>query len=256
MMLWQTALDHSGPIHLQIDPAPEYRPRCNAHSVNDKRKSDHHPWWDKTTACMWRALFVSTVWSSDGGFVPIGDVVAGDVWWGPALQQAYKPSVQASLSLLRTVWALMEGLYVPGVTQAVVVAILYLSRRCDVWMYLSCAGVVTRSLPLQGRSAVHSVSLYRFLRCLTVRILPFIALATSAVLQLRSQLWKLRTLKEALRLTLKNTKHQGPPCLIACLRHFQADEQEPWCLVFFRVSRKASFVSYIFITVSLIAYHL
>ena len=29
----------------------------------------------------------------------------------------------------------MEGLCVPGVTQAVVVAILYLSRRCDVRMY-------------------------------------------------------------------------------------------------------------------------
>jgi hypothetical protein len=29
--------------HLQIDPTPEYRPRCNAHSFNDKRESDHHP---------------------------------------------------------------------------------------------------------------------------------------------------------------------------------------------------------------------
>jgi hypothetical protein len=42
----------------------------------------------------WRALFASPVWSIDAGIVPIGDVVAGDVWWGPALQQAYKPSVQ------------------------------------------------------------------------------------------------------------------------------------------------------------------
>ena len=25
-------------------------------------------------------FFTSPVWSSDGGFVPIGDVVAGDVW--------------------------------------------------------------------------------------------------------------------------------------------------------------------------------
>ena len=41
-----------------------------------------------------------------------------------------------------------------GVTGAVVVAILYLSRRCDVWMYRSCAGVVTSGLPLRGRSAV------------------------------------------------------------------------------------------------------
>ena len=30
----------------------------------------------------------------------------------------------------------MEGLCIPGVTRAVVVAILYLSRRCDVQMYL------------------------------------------------------------------------------------------------------------------------
>ena len=43
---------------------------------------------------------------------------------------------------------LMEGLCVPGVTRAAVVAILYLSRRCDVQMYRSSAGVVTRGLPL------------------------------------------------------------------------------------------------------------
>ena len=42
----------------------------------------------------------------------------------------------------------MEGLCIPGVTLAVVVAILYLSRKCDVRMYQSCAGVVTRGLPL------------------------------------------------------------------------------------------------------------
>ncbi|KAK6324084.1 hypothetical protein J4Q44_G00064230 [Coregonus suidteri] len=52
----------------------KYRPRCNAHSFYDKRKSDHHPW-------------------------------------------------------------------------------------CDVRMYRSCAGVVTRGLPLRGRSAVRPVSL-------------------------------------------------------------------------------------------------
>jgi hypothetical protein len=50
-------------------------------------------------------------------------------------------------------------LCVPGVTRAVVVVILYLSRRCDVRMYQSCAGGVTCGLPLQGRSAVHPVSL-------------------------------------------------------------------------------------------------
>jgi hypothetical protein len=53
--------------------------------------------------------------------------------------QALSP---ASLSLLQTVWALMEGLCVPGATRAVV-AFLYLSCRCDVRMYRSCAGVAT-----------------------------------------------------------------------------------------------------------------
>ena len=79
---------------LQIDPAPEYRPRCNSHSFDNKRESHHHSWWNKTTTRQWRALFASPVWSSDGGFMPIGDIVAIDVWWGPALQQAYKTSVQ------------------------------------------------------------------------------------------------------------------------------------------------------------------
>ena len=74
----------------------------------------------------------------------------------------------------------MEGLWVPGVIRAV--AILYLSHRCDVWMYRSCAGVVTRGLPLRGRSAVRPVSLESCLRRLTVRTFQFIALATSAVL--------------------------------------------------------------------------
>ena len=46
-----------------------------------------------------------------------------------------------------------------SVTRAVVVAILYLSCRCDVRMYGSCAGVVTRGLPLRGRSAVRPVFL-------------------------------------------------------------------------------------------------
>ena len=53
----------------------------------------------------------------------------------------------------------MEGLCLPGVTRAVVVAILYLSRRCDVQMYRSSAGIVTRGLPLRGQSAVRPVSL-------------------------------------------------------------------------------------------------
>ena len=108
----------------------------------------------------------------------------------------------ASLSLLRTVCALMEGLCIPGVTRAVVVAILYLSRRCDVRMYRSC--VVTRGLPLRGRSAVRPVSLKSCLRRLTVRTLQFIALATSAVLM----------------------------PLAACLRHVHADEQGPWASFF------------------------
>ena len=54
----------------------------------------------------------------------------------------------ATFSLLWAVEELMEGLWVPGVTRAVVVAILYLSRRYDVQMYRSCAGVVTCGLPL------------------------------------------------------------------------------------------------------------
>ena len=88
--LWRT-------LHLKIDPTPEYRPRCIAHSFDVKRKSDHHPWWDKTATSKWRALFASPFWSSDGGFAPLGDVVAGDVWWGPAFTiglQALSPASQ------------------------------------------------------------------------------------------------------------------------------------------------------------------
>ena len=80
--------------------------------------------------------------------------------------QALSP---VSLSLLRTVWALMAGLCVPVVTQAVVVAILYLSRWCDVRMYRSCAGVDTRGLSPCCLS--WSVSLLRCLRRLTLQTL-------------------------------------------------------------------------------------
>ena len=51
----------------------------------------------------------------------------------------------------------MQGLCIPGVTWAVVVAILYLSRRYDVRMYRSCAGVVTRGL--NDRSITHRTDL-------------------------------------------------------------------------------------------------
>ena len=90
----------------------------------------------------------------------------------------------------------MEGLCVPGVSWAVV-AILYLSRRCDVWMYRYCAGVA-RGLPLRGRSAARPVSLCHCLKRLTVRTLQVIALVTSEVL------------------------------IAACLRHIHTDEQGPW----------------------------
>ena len=115
--------------------------------------------------------------------------------------QALSP---ASLSLLRTVWARMKGLCLSGVTRAVVVAILYLCRRCDVRMYRSCAGVVTRGLPLRGWSAVRPVSLYRCLRHLTVRhcnLLPWPHLQSSCL-------------------------------LAACLRHVHADEQGSWASFF------------------------
>ena len=39
------------------------------------------------------------------GPATIGNSVACDVWWGHALQQAYKPSVQPLSAYLRTVWA-------------------------------------------------------------------------------------------------------------------------------------------------------
>uniref|UniRef100_A0A4W5RMW9 Voltage-dependent calcium channel type A subunit alpha-1 n=1 Tax=Hucho hucho TaxID=62062 RepID=A0A4W5RMW9_9TELE len=81
--------------------------------------------------------------------------------------ESYDPLlIDPSVQPLSAYCGQSEGLCVPGVTWAVFVAILYLSRRCDVRMYRSCAGVVTRGLPL------------RF----TVRTLQFIALATSAVL--------------------------------------------------------------------------
>jgi hypothetical protein len=77
----------------------------------------------------------------------------------PSYQSWLFSDFEASLSLLWTVWALMKGLCVPDVTRPVVVAILYLSCRCDVRMYRSYAGVVTHGLPLRGWSAVRPVSL-------------------------------------------------------------------------------------------------
>ena len=113
--------------------------------------------------------------------------------------QALSP---ASLSLLRTVWALMEGLCVPGVTRAVV-AILYLSRRCDVRMYRSCACVVTRGLPLWGWSAVLS--------------------PCSAVLGV----------SQYRHCSLLPWPHLQSSCLLAtCLRHVHTDEQGPWAPFF------------------------
>jgi hypothetical protein len=136
-------------LHLQIDPAPEYRPRCNTHSFDDKPKSNHQPWWDKTATRQWRALFfqsclVQRRWVCCCRWCLVRTCLTTGL-------QALSP---ASLSLLWTVWALMEGLCIPGVTWAVVVAILYLSRKCDVRMYQSCADVVTCGLPLRGRSGV------------------------------------------------------------------------------------------------------
>ena len=93
----------------------------------------------------------------------------------------------------------MEGLCVPGVTQAVVVSILYLSRRCDVRMYRSCASVVTRGLHYEDNhlsilslcSAVLGVSQYGHFN-----LLPWTHLQSSCL-------------------------------LAACLRHVHADEQGP-----------------------------
>jgi hypothetical protein len=65
------------------------------------------------------------------------------------------------------------------VTRAVVVAILYLSCRCDVRMYRSCAGVVTHCLPLRGRSAVRPVSLSQYGPC---NLLPWPHLQSSCLL--------------------------------------------------------------------------
>ena len=120
----------------------------------------------------------------------------------------------------------MEGLCVPGVTQAVVVAILYLCRMCDVRMYRSCAGVVTRGLPLRGRSAVRPV------------------LGISQYGHCNLLLWP----------------HLQSSCLLAaCLRYVHADEQGPWASFFWCFSEsveKLLLVSYVFITVTLIAYRL
>ena len=102
--------------------------------------------------------------------------------------QAFSP---ASLSLMRTVWELMEGLCVPGVTRAV--PILYLSRWCDVQMYRSCAGftwsATARPISCPSCSALLGVSQYE--HC---NLLPWLHLQSS--------------------------------CLLAvCLRHVHTDEQ-------------------------------
>ena len=98
----------------------------------------------------------------------------------------------------------MEGLCVPGVTRAVVVAtILYLSRKCDVQMYRFCAGVVTRGLPLRELSAVRA--------------------PCSAVLGI-SQYGHGHLLP---------WPHLQSSCLLAgCLRYVHTDEQGPWASFF------------------------
>ena len=97
MMLWHIAPDHDGPSTSKSIPL-----QSTGFGVMLKCKSDHQPWWDKTTTCQWRALFASPVWSSDDRFVPIGDFVAIDVCLGPALQQDLpynrSTSPQSSLS--------------------------------------------------------------------------------------------------------------------------------------------------------------
>ena len=99
----------------------------------------------------------------------------------------------------------MEGLCVPGVTRAVVVAaMLYLSHRCDVRMYRSCAGVVTRGLPLRGRSL--------------------------AVLSLCSSVLGVSQYRHG---NLLHWPHLQSSCLLAaCLRHIHADVRDPGHLSF------------------------
>ena len=124
----------------------------------------------------------------------------------------------------------MEGLCVPGVTWAVVVAILYLSRGVmfgcadpvQVLLHVVCHCEDDQLSVLSPCSAVLGVLQYR--HC---NLLPWPHLQSSCL-------------------------------LAACLRHVHTDEQGPWASFFwcFSVSRNASLVSYVFITVTLIVYRL
>ena len=58
------------------------------------------------------------------------------------------------LSLLRTVWALIRWLCVPGVVMAVSTAVRVRLWRCVSLIRRSCLAVVTRGRPLRGRSLV------------------------------------------------------------------------------------------------------
>jgi hypothetical protein len=134
--------------HLQINPALEYRPRRNAHSFDDKRESDHHPWWEELRLISEEHFLLVL----SGSASVVGAHRQSCCRWclvRTCLTTGLQALNPVSLSLLWTVWALMEGLCIPGVTRAVVVSILYLSRRCDVRMYRSCAGVVICGLSVQ-----------------------------------------------------------------------------------------------------------
>ena len=119
--------------------------------------------------------------------------------------QALSP---ASLSLLQTVCALMEGVCVPSVTRAGGVAILYLSPGVmvgctdpvQVLLHVGCHCEDDQLSVLSPCSAVLGVSQYG--HC---NLLPWPDLQSSCL-------------------------------LAACLRHVHADEQGPWASFFWRFS--------------------
>jgi hypothetical protein len=166
----------------------------------------------------------TTVWSCDGGFMPIGDVVAGDVWLGSALQQAYKPSVRPLSAYCRqsehwwrdcASWCNSGSCCRPGPVLQV-----WCTDPVQVLLHVVCHCEDNRLFVLSPCSTVLGFSQYG--HC---NLFPWLQLQSSCF-------------------------------LAACLSHRWAGTLGILLLVFFRVRRKASLASSVFITVTLFAYRL
>jgi hypothetical protein len=80
MMRDTPAPDHDGPSTSKSIPLQSTGLSVTLNPLTINANPTIPPWCDKTVTHLLSHLFASPVWSSNGGFVPNGDVVDGDVW--------------------------------------------------------------------------------------------------------------------------------------------------------------------------------